>query len=610
MIAPRKSIFASAKKSVGGFGQTPLGKRASVHPSSVTSSAGRRASVGGARTTGEDRPIAEPSYQRQCIESLNEFLIENGHPPVNPKFVTCPSSNDIKRVFEILLAFWEISIDSLCPPGRPWDSEIGNVVRTLGYRYPVAKKNLAVNSTTNNARGQLFGLIDWLVNGTRVRMRAEAENLVQAVPELHIIEVAISRDKLEDHIPLLVEQDFPDQLDELTQQQHVSLQRVKRVEEECDRFKETDAVINGFKKEVFEFTEYANSYESRLLQFREHTSSERSELTSRQSSLDEEIEMISREQEQIDARASSQEMNAVEVHEILESLDQKMLGAKQEADKNRDILRTAQRELETVQDDLSFHLKNGASEFTKLDTFLSPLPQAEPIVSSFNTRQYKDLAQLLQSQDWSQFKDDSHLSIINFASTLNTLTVHQLSSIENHAITSKSSHDKILIEHAKMDQKLSLINADLELVDESKAHLTQELLEKRELLQHRLKKSNTDVMRLRETLRSRSSLTAEKKAAIDQEVADYDRALVVRTRKIAAEFRQNCKDAAHNARQQLVETQEVRSKLQEVSLKLQEKHNHCRRKNKKVHKALDIVAERRAKKEDTGDAENDPPSPS
>lgn len=599
----RKSIFASAKKSLGVFGQTPQTKRSSMHPSSVTSSAGRRASVGGTRVTGEDRPITDPSYQRQCIERLNEFLLEYGQTPVSPKFVTCPSSNEIKRVFEILLSALDISMDSMCQQGKQWDSEIGSFVRLLGYRYPVAKKNLAVNSTTNSSRGQLFGLIEWMVDSAYANMRSNIEeNLLKEVEDIHLLEASLMAPQSADGeglrptIQALIQEQWPDELESLMEEDEELQSNLHDMKAKYEESKETDKFIADLRAEYCTFFKYHNEIQERLLNFRDSSSLEMRDFQQRKLCLEEDIAAITEEQAKTDYLTSTQEHNTDEVRDIMEGLEKRLLEAKQESDKSKENLRVCLRDAESEREKLYFNFQNCKADLSRLYKLLSPITEAEPLSDLFDSREYKNIIRMLDSGDVLDKELDPLLKVYLTKLTQQLLDI--TSSLDSRAIPTISSQiDAIKIQIDDISSKCSSVDADTSTLLHSIEQTMQARTEKRESLNQKLKEERGQFVNVSDQVKSKSTENEEVKAELNQKFDSHEKKRILDVEKMKRDLSNDARDHLEYLASMEASTREVRDALEERSKKWEERLDYLAKKNKKARKAFAIVKERQAEKE-------------
>ena len=118
-FATRKSIyanlrsnpFASGRKSVTAklgslFSLTPQSNRQSFQPNTASSSqSNRRSSIGGNRHLTDNRPLSDPSFQKQCVTKVIEFLTNNPFAPyphiISKNLSTRPTNGDISKIFEV-----------------------------------------------------------------------------------------------------------------------------------------------------------------------------------------------------------------------------------------------------------------------------------------------------------------------------------------------------------------------------------------------------------------------------------------------------------------------------------------------------------------------------
>lgn len=459
----RKSIFLSAKKSQGIFGQTPQTKRASAYPSSVTSSAGRRSSIGGQRVTGEDRPITELSYQKQCVEKLNMYLDEIGHPRVNPKFVTSPSSNEIRKVFEILFSQMGVALESLAPQGKPWDSDIGNVVRSLGYRYPIAKKNLAINSTTNNARGQLFGLIEWLVDKVSYATRVDGEKVMGKELEenfgYHFLDMALDDpENCQKKWIRLEERFFPtkENFKLLAVDKQQLIETEKAIEKELDEFVENEGEVEKATLDIKRQDEYIEQMEKR----REFAESEKFEIREAIAQVSEVMAEKEIEKKRTQVLIENQHFDKKDL-ELAKEM-QKQLNAKmQECTREHDEIRQKMRDLKLITKSEQLKLYRLHSDMlaylTRLNTSFSvPVfaPVAEPIIYLFESHQFQNFSDMLRKNSEDEPPTDLLQNMNHFFSQLTLLLIKQKNQIQDIIANDGTRNDSQKAKIRELDRLL------------------------------------------------------------------------------------------------------------------------------------------------------------
>ena len=256
----RKSIFFSARKS-----HTPQSKRPSFNPSSVTSTASRQ-SIGGQRSVNEDRPIAEISYHKQCVAKLNDFLQQMGQPALPPRFCASPSSSDIRHTFELLFRELGMNLNQIAQPPKSWDQELPAIMRSLGYRYTIAKKFI-VSSTSNHSKGQLFGMFEWLVDAISYSGRSGLQQVLYQGQEQgvdlprELFKVALCSE------PAVREQKLAQIGEALygTEEQHLQMvqqgeaieEEIATLDQEIQQVEEMKRLLSELENECTKFEKYA-----------------------------------------------------------------------------------------------------------------------------------------------------------------------------------------------------------------------------------------------------------------------------------------------------------------------------------------------------------------
>lgn len=283
-VSAVKSAAGSARKSNRMFqsmsarkSHTPQTGRPSFNPSSVTSSASRQ-SIGGQRSVQEDRPISEISYHKQCVAKLNDFLQRIGQPALPARFCVSPSSSDIRHVFELLFREMGISLSQIAQPPKTWDQELPNLMRGLGYRYTIGKKFI-VSSTSNHSKGQLFGLLDWLVDAISYSCRSGLDHVMRQthgqgvdVP-LEIFKIVLyndpeSRDK---KLHQIGETLFgtEEQRREMCQQEIALQTEISVLDEEIEQLQAMEQLLSSYEAEYFKAKKFTQQIEEHLKSHRD-----------------------------------------------------------------------------------------------------------------------------------------------------------------------------------------------------------------------------------------------------------------------------------------------------------------------------------------------------
>jgi SMC interacting uncharacterized protein involved in chromosome segregation len=287
MMSGRKSSNLGPTAAGGLFShQTPQSKgRGSFNPGSAMSSA-RRSSLGGAsnRVAQEDRPISDPGYHKYCVNKLNDFLSENlGQQSLPPKFVLAPSSHDIRKVFEQLMGFIGLTLSK----GPTWDQEIAGIMRSLGYKYPVAKKNLAVSTTSMHAKGQLFGLFDWLVDALTFGSRTSPTKVLfpsdensEGLSEVEFFKLVLHMENPQEGLNELYGKVYGTDADfkALKATEKKLQQEVDDLEEEIKQFNEAEATLKNCVTGIQQQDEYNTGMQERIATYKATTASKLTEI--------------------------------------------------------------------------------------------------------------------------------------------------------------------------------------------------------------------------------------------------------------------------------------------------------------------------------------------
>lgn len=271
----RKSIFFSARKS-----HTPQTGRSSFNPSSVTSTASRQ-SIGGQRSIIEDRPITDVSYHKQCVAKLNDFLQQKGQPAMQSRFCASPTSSEIRHAFELLFREMGVNLNTsnqIPKLSKSWDQELAATMRSLGYRYAIAK-NFTVSSTSTNSKGQLFGMFDWLVDAISYYGRSGLDHILHRGQEQGVIllrelfKVAICSD------PVLREQKLKqigeacygteEEYQQMMEQEMLLQQEIEALEMEIRETEQLKRLRSDYENECVKFDKYEKEMAEQLDAHRE-----------------------------------------------------------------------------------------------------------------------------------------------------------------------------------------------------------------------------------------------------------------------------------------------------------------------------------------------------
>ena len=352
LTSGRKSSNPSASSGLGLFAQTPQTKgRGSFNPGSAMSSVGRP-SLGGVsnRTAQEDRPINDPGYHRHCVQKLNDFLVNNlGQSALPAKFVSAPSSHDIRKVFEVLMNFIGIPLSKT----PAWDQEIAGIMRTLGYRYPIAKKNLAVSTTSMHAKGQLFGLFSWLVDALGYATKTSTEKVIFGerdeegmVSATMFLKFVFNDEEKEAGMTELYGKMFGTEGDfkALRNNEKKLQQEVNDVDLEIKDYNETEAIVKNLIQEVSKQDKFVSEMEECISKHRETATTEVKEIESRIKRLTKEIQEHERQRQSLIQLLNEQEFGQDDLKWSLERQQQ----IKQEIDSETKAIEELKKIVRTV----------------------------------------------------------------------------------------------------------------------------------------------------------------------------------------------------------------------------------------------------------------------
>lgn len=604
----RKSVFLSAKKNHQlPYGQTPqTQKRKSVHPSSVTSSAGRSSNIG-LRTTGEDRPITDPSYQKNVIEKLNNFLVEIGENHVSPKFASSPSNMEIRRVFGILFTQIGCPLESIIPQGKQWDSDIGNVVRQIGYPYPVAKRNLAINSTTNNARGQLFGLIEWMVDTASYFLRTSSKtepnpNEEQSLDRLLFTYVVLEPDQKEEYFNELVERFFPS--DEYYNEIESEKQQVERdiheIRGKIKSFKEHVVTHQSYINDTNNFHDYNKKLEERIVNFRETAEPEKKDLQEQIDQCLQETEGILDEKQKIKSLIESQAFGKEDLnyaHERMETLNSDIRQCQQETDNLRKQLRQLKI---THEKDSNIGYKLRSDVYASIESLKTSLSSplysriSHPFPQLFQTKEFEFLSSVLVL---TEFNDES---IDELYKALNSF-IEKLSIL----IESQKSFVKELVADELAKVKKSTVEVDRveSMVQEAVSRNEKVVLEVQTIQKtsqedgERINQEYEDNLVQVKEMNEKINTTNTELISLKKEAEEVERSFAKFMEETSKAFKE-AREAKIEEYNSFVDTcTKENENLKNISEIMRNEVARRTKKNDKLHKALRIAKERKEEKE-------------
>ncbi|KAF7682597.1 putative kinetochore protein NDC80 [Astathelohania contejeani] len=229
-------------------------RRSTINPTAQSASASQRqrASINPRSSLApprDQKQIRDKAYQLTCIDTIYNFLINNGYEgPLTTKTLHNTSVKDFQNIFRFIYSFIEEEYEY----GARFEEDVIGILRIIRYPYCSEINRSQLVATTPHTWPVILGMLAWLVGLAEISKMDEfvEDEQLFGLDGLFYKYVVRAYEKFNDGLPDDLEQDLDEQVGSMYGE------AFKEIDQKREYLKQLDNEINRINNEMVNLKDY------------------------------------------------------------------------------------------------------------------------------------------------------------------------------------------------------------------------------------------------------------------------------------------------------------------------------------------------------------------